>query len=146
MLSTPILKSTWLWSNITWVTALNKTCPQNFKMSPLWNLAGLLMHVLRRVNRPRAIVYILSTLPEWCAAVSRVTNDAFEIGGVSPLSQGVYMLFACTKDYFQNMVHFLNYDPHVLFVYIMRTHMWHIYYTFKPFFHTHTIKKLRHIT
>ena len=51
------------------------------------------MHVLRRVNRPRAIVYILSTLPEWCAAVSRVTNDAFEIGGVSPLSLGgIYAL------------------------------------------------------
>ena len=55
------------------------------------------MHVLRRVIRPRAMALLLftycSTLPAWCAAVSRVTNDAFEIGGVSPLPLGgIYAL------------------------------------------------------
>ena len=42
MLSTPMLRSTLLWSNITWVTALNKLCLKIKKMSPLWNWAGLL--------------------------------------------------------------------------------------------------------
>ena len=55
---------------------------------------GVSINSISLLHDQRAIVYILSTLPEWCAVVSRVTNDAFEIGGVSPLSLGgIYPLW-----------------------------------------------------